>query len=33
MDYMLGQAGTIPEQNTVDLYNYSVDKGDWSPKT
>ena len=33
MDYMLGQAGTIPEQDSVDLYNYLVEKGDWSPKT
>ena len=33
MDYMLGQAGTIPNEDAKALYEYLVDKGDWSPKT
>ena len=33
MDYMLGQAGTIPDEDAKALYKQLVDKGDWSPKT
>jgi membrane dipeptidase len=33
MDYMLGQAGTISNDDAMALYKYLVDSGDWSPKT
>jgi membrane dipeptidase len=33
MDYMLGQAGTIPDEDAKALYKQLVDQGDWSPET
>ena len=33
MDCMLGQAGTISNDDAMALYKYLVDSGDWGPNT